>query len=612
MFNPEIFAVNFARTVELLRSEAPNKEQQKASLRAVFALTSLASGTVRLYDGVLSVDDTVLSEDLPYTAGLRRQMEGHAVAEVALARGTSATELLALLKALAVDVGGFEPGDGVRERMAALGVQDIAVLGAHRDEEDRGGRRAPSVTQAFDLAAIEESEAAATALAAAQREVAGPVSAEPEKARPHSASLDAAEALLAELEAGGKQTASVEWLEPAAAESQVPEPATPEPVAADLASEPPPSVEAAPEVEEALGGGGDDQEAAAGPVDAADSGATAALSAPHGVPSDTPLGAALGALTFDPYGEGVLDRLSELEAEVAESLREGRLELSVQAITAVIGLEPGAPEGTPKNSYGIVLRRILTREAIKRVGQLLPDPRYAPLATAVVTRAGADGAEVLADLLSAAEAPKERRAYLVALRDLPHGKAALTQLLGHAHWVVVRNVAELLGEVQFEEAVPELGKLLSYHQPRVRRAAAVALARIGSVATVEPLRRAMRDGTPELRALVAASIGGSRARALAMPLVTLAQTEEDEEVLCEYYRALGRIGSPEAVDALVKAAQPGGRFFGRRPTAPRVAAVEGLRSAGGPPAQRALGSLRDDSDKAVREAVLRALDLPSS
>ena len=65
MFNPDIFAVNFGRTLELLRAAPPNKEQQKACLRAVYALTSLASATIRLYDGVLSVDDSVLPADLP-------------------------------------------------------------------------------------------------------------------------------------------------------------------------------------------------------------------------------------------------------------------------------------------------------------------------------------------------------------------------------------------------------------------------------------------------------------------------------------------------------------------------------------------------------------------
>ena len=573
MFNPEIFAMNLARSVELLRTSPPNKEQQKASLRAVFALTSLASATLRLYDGVLSVDDRVLKQGLPFTDGLKARMEAHGVAEIAIGRGTSATELLALLKALAVDVGGFAPGDGVRQRLEAAGAEGIAVICAPREPES-AGPRAPSVTQAFDMAAIEEAEAMAIAAQAEPEPDAAPAELEAAVAEPGAAAtepeaLEAPEAPVAEkveAEAEAAEEAEAQGV----AEAEPREAAEPEAVAGAVPEE---------------------------------------LESPHGVPADTPLGAALNAVVWDPYGGGILDRLSELESEVGTCLREGRLEHGVQAIAAVIGLEPGAPDGTPRNSYGIVMRRILTRDAIERISRrMLPDPRFTPLASAVVQRAGAEASEVLAELVATSELPSERKAFLLALRSLPQGKAALTQLLGRSQWVVVRNVAELLGEVQFEEAVPELGKLLSHGQPRVRRAAAVALAKIGSVATVEPLRRAMREGTPELRALVATSIGGSRARALAMPLVTLAEAEEDEEVLCEYYRALGRIASPEAVDALAKAARPGGRIFGRRPAAPRIAAIEGLRSAGGALAIRTLEELRGDSDKVVREAVQRALD----
>jgi HEAT repeat protein len=279
----------------------------------------------------------------------------------------------------------------------------------------------------------------------------------------------------------------------------------------------------------------------------------------------------------------------------------------VQATAALIGLEPAAPEGSARTAYGIVLRRILTKEALKRVAHLLPDPRFTPVATAVMQRGGAEGAEVLVDLVSGSEVPRERRAYLAALRVIPHGTEAVVQLLSTYQWFVVRNVAELLGEMRVEEAVPSLGGLLGHKEPRVRRAAAVALARIGTVATVEPLRRALREGTPELRGLIAASIGGAHARALAMPLVAIAEAEESGDVQAELFRALGRIGTPEAIDALVRAAQPGGRLFGRRPSGPRVAAVEGLRDAGGAAAHRALETLTDDADKVVREAAVRGL-----
>ena len=550
MFNPEIFAVNFARTVDLLRERLPNKETQKASLRAVYALTSLASATVRLYDGVLSVDDTVVPQDLPYLEALKRQMDGHAVAEVALARGTTATELLALLRALAVDVGTFAPGDGVAQRVAASGASGIAVLAARRDEEP-SERRAPSVTQAFELAAIEEAGAAA-APSFEWVEEPGPI--EP-------------------------PVSGVQEIPTAAAIPQA-APARPEPPAAPPAEEP--AAEQLPET----------------------------LAAPHGVPADTTIGIALGAVTRDPYGPHILDHLSDLAGEVGAALRDGPIELAVQAIAAVIGLETGAPEGSPKSSYGIVLKRMLTREPLKRIAHLLPDPRFAPIATAVMRRAGAEGADVLVELLTVSAVPRDRKAFLGAIRVIPRGTLHVIHMLQHHQWVVVRNVAELLGELRVEEAVADLGKLLMHYEPRVRRAAVVALAKIGTVATVDALRRAMKDGTPELRALVAGSIGGQHSRALAMPLVTLAAEEDHEEVLCEYYRALGRIGTPEAVDALMNAAQPGGRIFGRRAARPRIAAVEALRSMPGTAPRRALEALKNDGDKAVRDAVQRVLSTP--
>src|SRR2546421_4235201 len=73
-----------------------------------------------------------------------------------------------------------------------------------------------------------------------------------------------------------------------------------------------------------------------------------------------------------------------------------------------------------------------------------------------------------------------------------------------------------------------------------------------------------------------------------MPLVVAMEEEKDEAVVRELILALGRIGSPDAVQALIKWAQPTGRFFGRKPSELRVAAVEALRLAATP---AALGTL---------------------
>src|SRR5213080_1351815 len=105
----------------------------------------------------------------------------------------------------------------------------------------------------------------------------------------------------------------------------------------------------------------------------------------------------------------------------------------------------------------------------------------------------------------------------------------------------------------------------------------------------------------------ALGVGGRKASALAMPLVVALEEEEDEEVERELILALGRIGSPDAVQALIKFAQPSGRLFGRKPSSLRLAAVEALRLAATPAAIGTLQGLSDDGDKQVRAAARAAL-----
>lgn len=496
---------------------------------------------MRLYDGVLSVDAAVVPERVPSADLLVSQMEGHGVAEIAIARGATPAELLTLLRALAADVGSYGEGDGVARRLLDAGASGIAVLGVHTEAVEPGAR-APSVTQAFELADIEaalrvEDEVAATAAS----DVEPPIPLAAADGAPMGS--EALQALVAEL-AG------------------------------------------------AIGG-----REPSGPV------------VPPPDPVRAPLEDALAALTADPYGAGVLDVLTLLAQQISREFQAGRPRPAAEALAAAIGLEPGAPEGRVKESYALVVRTMLTRDALRHVAQLVVDPGVAPLALAVLLRGSADAAEVLVALVAGVESAYERRAYLGALRRLPQGAAAVSRMLAMNQWSVVRDVAEQVGELHMEDAVPALGKLLAHYEPQVRHTAVVALARLGTSATVELLRRTLTDGNRETRILVAGGIGGLHARALAMPLLALAEHEVDAVVQAEYYRALGRIGSPEAVAALVAVAQPGGRMFHRRAAGPRIAAVDGLKAAGGPVARRALDALRGDADREVREAVGRALSL---
>jgi HEAT repeat protein len=554
VFNHELYASAFARAVELMRERSATKDQQKAALRALVALGELAAATLRLYEGVLSVDDVAIPSEVPHVGVLVERMHAHRVSELLVGRQSGPAELLALLRGLAA-----QPGEGgtIKERLRDAHSTRIMVV---LEQGPAAERRAVSVTQAFELTAIEEHErAGATAppVPTAEPEPAAP----PEEVEP--------DPVLSEWEfihsnAGDVPAPGIQVVLDELPELPPQEPA----VAPEPARKSEPAVPALP------------------------------------IDEDTPVGTALAAVVLDPYGFGLLDRLTVFSEHVARALREDQTEAALRALAVVIDIEPGAPEGTPRNSYGIVLKRTLTRDVLAQVAQCLLNPALMDAAAKVLRRGRGDGADVLLGLLATAEGLRERKAYMAVLTTIPDGAERALAMLNHEQWFVVRNITELIGELRIEAAVQDLGRILNHSDQRVRRVAAVALAKVGSVATVEPLRRALKEGSPEVRSLIASSIGGPHARALAMPLVALAESETDLEVQREYFKALGRIGTAEAVQALARAVEPGGKLIGRKNPAIRLAALDGLRLAG-PAAAAIIDGLAKDSDRGVREAAIK-------
>lgn len=345
-----------------------------------------------------------------------------------------------------------------------------------------------------------------------------------------------------------------------------------------------------------------DDSASEGPAPAPRSSSTGA------VPRGAPLGTALERLRDSPYGRNAHDRLSTVTAEVVKSLAKGELEQCVAVVADVIGLEEQATDDDTRRSYLTSLRRMLSGQLLEQVIPLLLDPLYKRDVENVLRRAGVDGTDVLLKQLIAAPTLAERRTYFQALCGMSEGAELAVRLLEDNTWFVVRNMAELVGELHMEEAVPKLGKTLDHKDPRVRRSAAGALAKIGTTATGRHLGKALKDEDVETRAAAARGLSGRKSAALVMPLILAAANEEDDEVKREFYLALGRIGTPEAVQALIKAVAPGGRFLGRKPIGPRLAAVEGLHLAGGRAAIDSLTGLVKDPVKAVRVAARKALE----
>jgi len=311
-------------------------------------------------------------------------------------------------------------------------------------------------------------------------------------------------------------------------------------------------------------------------------------------------------LEENPDGPHVSDMLAVLGRQLETALKAKRTTQALMILAGIIRAEGQVTDATRRRQYSIALKRMYSKALLEAIAEVANHPTDREDALLVLRRAGEDGVEVLLDLLVAAPTIEERRGIFMALTGMKEGTDQLVHMLGHHQWFVVRNVAELAGELALNEAVPALAQQLDHEDERVRKAVALALAKIGSTAAAEPLRRALRDKSPEVRMQAAIGVG-PKSSALAMPLVVAMEEEEDEGVERELILALGRIGSPSAVQALIKFAQPGGRLFGRKPAGLRAAAVEALRVAATPAAIGTLEGLTDDGDKQVRAAAQSAL-----
>ncbi len=269
-------------------------------------------------------------------------------------------------------------------------------------------------------------------------------------------------------------------------------------------------------------------------------------------------------------------------------------------------LEDRATHDEHRRLYGIALRRLVPRFSLERVAEFVPSGAHKERAVAILRSYGGEATEVLLRHLVAATDVGERRSYFSAILHMREGHGLLVNMLDHDEWFVVRNVADLCGEMGLAEAIPGLARAMDHRDERVRRSAAGALGKIGTVAAMDPLRRALSDPSTAVRLQVAMTIGSVSFRNLVPAIVGRLDHEEEADILHELLHALGRIGTEDAARVLADRALPARRLFRRRPLGARLAAVAGLRTAGGRTAVTALRRLEDDRDDEVRTAAAAA------
>jgi HEAT repeat protein len=295
---------------------------------------------------------------------------------------------------------------------------------------------------------------------------------------------------------------------------------------------------------------------------------------------------------------------------VAEArAQEGRWEFVARVFDAIVRNEAAAEHNAElRRAYTIGLRRLTKPTLVRGIAGLLPRrPELRDTLHDVLLRLGPDGAEALIDLLTAADSLTDRRAYLAALVKCRDAVPMLMHLLGDNRWYVVRNTTDLLGEMRAMEAESALIEAAGHREERVRRSVATALSRLGTARSVQTVQHMLTDSVPEVRVHAVQGLGGLKIPRAVSVLSRALDSEQDQEVQAVILAALGRQATDEAVARLLKAAEPDGRLFKRKPTALRVSAVQALAEANTPAALAALQRFADDKDREVRDTALRAL-----
>jgi len=598
-------AARFAHCVSLFRDPSAKTEQKK-EFRALLGLLQETAVTLRLAPGGSGIELNGVPGEGEGLAVLVERLDLHGIGEIVLPANPPAPQLFELLQALADQPGAHD----VASRLAAAGADRIRVApvgppsppsaaappGPVASPEDFGARE--PVVPNPDTPVDRKSGALGTAgilrgesmrdIKSVPLEGVPLVTHDPPPPKASDALPGVVDRARPPRNSGAEELLSL-------SSERTPAAAPPRAAASPPSPPPPAPPPSAPDAPPAV-----ERKAARAP--AAGATATAPVALPPGAAE------VLSDLERNSTSPNVGDLLAALIDHAASAAKLGRFEQVLGVIAGVIRVEEKVPESSGvRRQYGIALRRFYTKPVLEGLSRLLAAPKHRAAAVAALQRGGAAGVEVLMDVLAAAPTVGERRAVFDALKHMTEGTDQLVHMLDHSEWFVVRNVAELIGELGMDDAVPALGKRLDHPDERVRKAVGLALAKIGTRGAAEPLRRALRDRSQEVRMQVAVGIGGRKSSALAMPLVVAMEEEKDEAVVRELILALGRIGSPDAVQALIKWAQPTGRFFGRKPSELRVAAVEALRLAASPAALGTLEGLSDDGDRAVREAASRAV-----
>ena len=266
-------------------------------------------------------------------------------------------------------------------------------------------------------------------------------------------------------------------------------------------------------------------------------------------------------------------------------------------VSWVIGAIDTLVAGQMVGHLGAHLQTIMPEEVaeVMRLGRAVGTSLVAPLAEAIAVE----------------ERPRVRqRLTEMLLAHGAEGRASVAQLMQSANPGVRRTAVQLLRQFGGNEALPELTALLDDGETPVRHEALRAILAVGTDEAYAVLERALTSGAQRVRDAIMDELTTLRdSRGAPLFCYILRHTDHRGATSALYRIAIARLGSlggPQAIEALTSVLYRGEWWVPGRTARLRQAAARALAKIGSPEARDALREAAASGARGVRAAARKA------
>ena len=561
-----VLAERFAALIAIVSTQPTAVLDQREAARAVTDAARVGEVRFSLVDGALHADGAPF--DSPFLAS---RFDAYGVEELAITAGAAQADLLDLARMLAAVPTAADPVAAFAARATALDTKALP-----RRLRARAARETPA-----DSLPTSPSVAPAPRVSGASRRVT-PMGQSTVPARRATPMGQPAIPAVPEVSAPPAATEAPHRSTPAG--MAAPFPAAPEAPATVVAS--------------------------AEPRDAPER-----LAAALAIPETTQqvLAAARDALLAADTPQLLTAALDSLTLLCDLAFRQGRSGDLIESLATLVAVEfellerDSSDERRQALNHAVrkLARPVLLRQLAVLRHARADDPTVALRLQQVLYRFGIDGAEAVIDEFAAAPTEAARATCLECLRGLRRTFDALLALSRDPQESIVRQTAQLLGALQEPRADTLLVELLQHPDARTRRIAVASLALSLRPDALQAVASALDDESSLVRLRAVAALSGRREPEVLRWLNALIERESDREVLYAAVGAVGAIGTPDAVQALILLAEGQGENPLVKSAGMRIQACTALAIIRTPTAMAAVQGVRKDRDREVREAAVR-------